>query len=240
LARLTPAADSSAAEWIVAALQTFAESVLSLVPEGFPAYIRVFHSAYRFDSAGRTRRTPIRWAEIAAANGAKAHCGMQLPGLTGYYRYEREGQEGVYDLPPTEGSLPADVASELVAVLGQHTATPQHCWFAVWNGFGSTPADVRQATTFKVPQRAYHLLTGPIDAITEGVMDPPWKQSANIWWPDDRAWCVATEIDLKTTYVACSQACCDAIAAVSALEALPIDPTTGVSWKSDLMNPQPQ
>jgi hypothetical protein len=239
LARLSPAVESSAADWVVAGLETFAESVLSLVPKGFPAYVRVFHPAYRFDPSAVEKRTPICWAEIAAANGTQGHAGMQLSGLTGYYRYEGKGQEGVYDYPPTVGSLPVEVASELVAVLVRHTTTPEHCWFAVWNGFGSTRADVRRAPTFELPKREYHLLTGPIDAITENVLDPG-GQSANIWWPDDRAWFVATEIDLRTTYIGCSQACSDAIDAVPELEALPIDPATGVTFNSDLVNPQPQ
>ena len=44
--RLMAAADARAADWIVEALRTFAESVTSLVPGGFEAYVRVFHPAY--------------------------------------------------------------------------------------------------------------------------------------------------------------------------------------------------
>ena len=29
---------------------------------------------------------------------------------------------------------------------------------------------------------------------------PLW-QSANLWWPEDRAWCVTTDIDFAWTYV---------------------------------------
>ena len=39
------ALDASAASWVVAGLRGFAESVLSLVPAGFPAYGRIFHPA---------------------------------------------------------------------------------------------------------------------------------------------------------------------------------------------------
>lgn len=39
---MKPAPDTSAAEWVVAGLRGFAESVLSLVPIGFPVYLRVF------------------------------------------------------------------------------------------------------------------------------------------------------------------------------------------------------
>jgi hypothetical protein len=110
----------------------------------------------------------------------------------------------------------------------------------VWNGFGiSTREEVRAAPTFVVPAREYHLLHGPVDCITESVLDGLRHQSANIWWPEDRIWCVATEIDLNTTYIGCDDACRDAILALPGVEALEIDPAAGISWLSDTINPAP-
>ena len=51
-----------------------------------------------------------------------------------------------------------------------------------------------------------------------------------MWWPADRAWFVATEIDSFSTYVGGSQAAIDAVLASPNLEAIavtaqtPIDP----------------
>ena len=67
-----------------------------------------------------------------------------------------------------------------------------------------------------------------------------YHQSANLWWPDDRAWCVAAEIDLNTTYIGCGDACREAILDESVLEALAIDPVSGIDWKSDPVNPWPE
>lgn len=215
--------------------------MLSLVPS-FPAYARVFHPAYRFDRASEQpweTRTPVRWDEIATASSTQAHAGMQLCGLTGSYRSLHEAQPGVYDHQPSEGSLPSDLARALVAVLTRHTETPQRCWFAVWYGFGDTRDDVRQAPTFHVPARDYFLLQGPIDAAPESAVESR-ERSANLWWPDDRAWCVATEIDLNTTYIGCAEPCRDEIVGLPQLEALPIDPATGISRASDLLNPKPE
>jgi hypothetical protein len=239
---LIPANDTSAADWIVAALQTFGASVVSLVPSGYRAYARVFHPAYRFDphSPRWETRTPVRWEEIAAANGTHVHAGMQLCGLTGSQLFNNRPQPDVFDHAPSEGSLPGELAHPLAAVLARHTATPDRCWFAVWNGFGATQADVRSAPTFQVPAREYHLLTGPIDAVAENVLDTPWSQSPNLWWPHDHAWCVATEIDLNTTYIGCTEACLNDMVESPILDALPIDPTTGISFVSDLVNPTPQ
>jgi len=43
-------------------------------------------------------------------------------------------------------------------------------------------------------------------------------QSPNLFWPSDRAWCVATEIDLDSTYVGGSRALVEAILADGRLE----------------------
>jgi hypothetical protein len=55
----------------------------------------------------------------------------------------------------------------------------------------------------------YFLFQGPLnEAALEFDNDyrPP-----NIWWPDDRAWCVATGIDFSWTYVEASRVCIDRI-----------------------------
>jgi hypothetical protein len=62
--QLRPAEDASPADWIVADLQTFGESVLSLLPAGFPAYVRLVHPARPSSTARKSRcagrRSPTR------------------------------------------------------------------------------------------------------------------------------------------------------------------------------------
>jgi hypothetical protein len=240
---LIPADDARAARWIVAGLPKFGRSVTELVPAAFEAYVRVFHPAYVRDPASTDESPiwmPLPWSEIAAAKGTTAHAGMQLPSVTGDWRSVNGALRGVFDLPPRLGTLPREVAAELATVLSRHTKAPDACWFAVWNGFGGTREDVRHAPLFTVPSRAYYLLHGSIDGIIESACDEPRQQSANIWWPDDRAWCVATEIDLNTTYVGCSTACRDDLLVHDGLEAHTIDPSSAISWRSDELNPAPR
>lgn len=205
---LTPAPDATPAEWIVAALQTFAESVHSIVPTGFASYVRVFHPASRFE---RESWRPVRWGQITDANGTVAHGGMQLGAVTGAEKFERRGQPGVYDQPPDEGSLPPEIGPALVAVLSRHTSTPERCRFGVWHGFAGMPEEIRRAPTFRVPRREYFLLTGSIEGATASVYEGVRRQTPNIWWPEDR----------------------------SELEALQIDPATGIDWTSDAVNALP-
>jgi hypothetical protein len=232
---LRPAANAEPAYWVVDGLRGFAQSVLSLVPPGFARYVRIFHPAQR-QVAGDTMipTVAVRWSEIAAANGTLAHAGMQLAGLTGSLASAERGQPGVFDYPPEAGSLPEEQAVMLTPVLARHTSTPDRCWFAIWEGFGGLPDEILRAPAFTAPHRLYHLLSGPVDALADGVCD---SQSPNLCWPDDRTWCVATEIDLDTTYIGCDEACSEEILALPELEVLAIDPATGIDFASDPLNP---
>jgi hypothetical protein len=235
MAPLQAAANSQPADWLVAGLRGFGESVLSLVPAGFSAYVRIFHPAQR--RIGSREIAFVSWHEIAAANGKQAHAGMQFAGLTGSLSSDGVGQPGVFDHPPEFGSLPEELAVALAPVLAHNTATPDRCWFAIWEGFGGLPDEALRAPTFSAPHREYHLLRGPVDQLAEGAYDFLGQQSPNLCWPEDRSWCLATEIDLDTTYVGCEEACCEEILALSALEALAVNPATGIDFASDVLNP---
>jgi hypothetical protein len=232
--------DARAAEWVVAGLRGFGESVLSLVPACFSEYLRVFHPAYR--GAG-SDRVGVAWAEIASANGMRMHGGVQLGAITGSERYEWEGQPGVFDQPPETGNLPRELLDLLPDVLARHTSTPGTCYFAVWDGVGGLPPEVRSAPTFSVPERTYHLLTGPVevvrelaDALQKYPSGAPW--SPNLWWPHDHAWCVATEVDLKTTYIGADRLCAQELISLPGVEAAAVSPDLGIDWLSDTLNPR--
>jgi hypothetical protein len=64
-------------------------------------------------------------------------------------------------------------------------------------------------------------------------------QSPSIWWPDDRSWWVATEVDFDWTYVGGSSKCIADVLAHPGLEALPARLSDGVHWDSDPINPAP-
>lgn len=68
---------------------------------------------------------------------------------------------------------------------------------------------------------------------------PSRYQSANLWWPDDRAWCVHTEIDFNTTYLAGSQRLVDALLSSKKLEVYQVEPTDKIAYDSDTLNPLP-
>jgi hypothetical protein len=228
--------DVSSADWIVAGVRNFEYDVGSLVPLGFDAYARVFHPAGLSDGADSIE---VSWAAVAAANGRVAHAAMEWVAITGDWRFMTAGgQAGVWNVPPRMGSLPARQAVIVAEVLGRFTAMPSQCWFAIWDGYG----DIRMRAAPKVamPQRPMSLFAGPLSGVTFSFERPPSDQRAHLWWPEDRRWCVATDVDLMTTYVGGSADCITALLSDPRLESLPVSVDQSVTWRADTINPTPQ
>ena len=83
------------------------------------------------------------------------------------------------------------------------------------------------------------LWAGPLSAATTSFDPPPDDQRASLWWPEDRAWCVATDVDLMTTYVGGGPECIDALVTDDELEAMPVSIDQPVTWDSDQLNQLP-
>jgi hypothetical protein len=206
--------------------------VRSLVPPVFAAYARVFHPA---SLAG----TPVRWADVARANGRSAHPGMEWVSITGDWRYHSQDvQPEIWDEQPEEGSPPPDVARPLGAVLARFTTSREY-WFAVWEGYGALPMRwANSPVRVRMPERPMHLFRGsPHDVGGSFETDPGSGRGASLWWPGDRAWCVASDVDLKSTYVGGSADCVAAILAEPALESAAIASDQTVRWDGDVVNP---
>lgn len=253
--------DLTPAGWIAERLHPFAQDAGAIIPPGFEAYARAFHPATRQVGEAEVR---VTWREIADANLRVYQPEMQFGALvtrvgTPARLFDRPPQPGLFDSWPATGSLPLDLARVLVRLLGDHTTTPDLCWFAAWEGWGdpvfmtrvgsTDPAEPppgsvlerpRQRPTFNVPGRGYYLARGPLAAALDTVYGVvAHYQSASIWWPDDRAWCVATEVDLDWTYVGGTTECIAGILSSPDLEALPSRIGDGISYASDPFNPTP-
>jgi hypothetical protein len=259
MAELRAAADVHDADWVVLGVRGVdASGVGALVPAVFDRYARVFHPA------SRDGGIDVRWADVAAANNRLMHPAAEWGSLTGSWQIE--SQADLWDCPPSIGTLPERLAERLAETLAPLTRDSLRCKFGVWDGWGEatlmyfvkegTPEDVprrareqaeakmaawravlNHAPTFLLPDRNMHLLEGSLDSISEFYEDH--RNPPGIWWPEDRAWCVATDIDLMSTYVGGSH---DAIRAVlddEQVEALAVPVDQSVTWQADAVNPLP-
>jgi hypothetical protein len=102
------------------------------------------------------------------------------------------------------------------------------------------PRHILDGPRVRLPAREYIVLEGPLQAAeTLGCWtssDIFFPQSPNLFWPQDRGWCVATEIDLDSTYVGGSPALIDDLLQDPRLEALAVHPDDPIWADSDTIN----
>ena len=114
----------------------------------------------------------------------------------------------------------------------------QREWAAGWElPFGG---DALEGDRVRLPGRDYVLLEGPLDAVDEigewmhlqgrSQFEP---HSPNLWWPDDLAWCVATDIDLDSTHIGGSTALIHELLTDERFEALEV---RGSEARGDTIN----
>jgi hypothetical protein len=227
------ATDAAAAEWVVANLRGFGEGVGSIIPARFESYARVFHPAWYGPPGSR----PVRWEDVAAANGRVMHPAAEWGSLTGSLEYiYNGGQPGIWEQPPALGGPPSAVAERLVAVLGNFTGTPADCWFGVSGVWGSR----LRAPKFGIEHRRFYLLKGPLISAVFSPHDDDYRGLlADLWWPADRAWFVGSDVDLLSTYIGGTRACISAPLEQQGLEVLSIPLDQGLAWDTDTINPLP-
>ncbi|HEY0870937.1 MAG TPA: hypothetical protein VGD55_11105 [Acidothermaceae bacterium] len=244
-ARPLQAEDVTRAAWIGPRLAAFASGVNGVIPNGFEAYARILHPALS-DGDQLTR-----WSEVAATTGTVDHALMQFHSLVGVSPFDSQVTSGAWTgSTPEQGNLEPESLAALLAVLAQHTPAGEQCWFCLWEGYGM-PFGTERSTgpgapridfeaRVELPQRNYVLFGGPLESAPEigHWATPDWflPHSPNIFWPDDRSWCVASEIDLYCTYVGGSRAVIDELLVDERLEVWEANLDDPVVHDSDELN----
>ncbi|AZI57523.1 hypothetical protein EH165_04455 [Nakamurella antarctica] len=156
---------------------------------------------------------------------------------TGFQRVVRDGNGRSGNVDPDEGSVPVGT---LTAIL-DHCLCDGNVVQGVWLGFGTWT--YRWNGEPVLPGwggREYRLFATAKAAITTWPgMSPSWPQSANLIWPADNSWCIATEIDWDSTLVAGSTDMTDAILADVRLESFVVEYEDDLSWCGNILNPRP-
>lgn len=193
-------------------------TVAGVAAPGFAAYARILHPA---SLAGR----PVRWSAVGdVPPGIHWH---ELTGMDRDYRNaDAYGHPGVWDEHPAEGPTPPAVAQTLIPVLARHTGTPGHCWFGLWNGYGRWDFD--QMPAFETPGREEILLTGALADALSPVSLNEFAELPDLWWPQDRTWCLGGDVDLVSTYVGGTPELIAELLSAPGLEAHRVAPGDGV------------
>jgi hypothetical protein len=209
----------SETDWIASRLRDLGDGVTSVVPKGYEAYARIPHPAW---SGGG--ETPVPWRTIAKWNGLEMTRMAQFHSVA--LSQSGDGARFPYDRGPDEGIMSRSGLEALVPILRRWTSTPEDCLFCIWEGWGclSLPVEVERGPRVRLPHRDYLLYRGPVETALINVADDPWRQTPNLWWPQDRSWFVGSEIDLTCTYLAGRKGLVDELLASQTPEALPAYP----------------
>jgi hypothetical protein len=116
----------------------------------------------------------------------------------------------------------------LAAILAEATSTPGTVWLLVWSGYGALEAVPRDAVvevsrSLAGSGRTYLPFRGSFEEDAEPRDGPAFGAAPSLWWPADRAWFVATEIDSSSTYVGGTDGLIDRLLSDIQLEVLPAD-----------------
>ncbi|BFU47408.1 hypothetical protein [Krasilnikovia sp. MM14-A1004] len=224
--------DVAAASWIKPRLSRAFGAVTRHVPQGYAAYVRICHPAE--NDAGQQ----VTWSTVAAATGRQAHPTMQWHALVG----SPDSLDMIGSLwpgdNPRRGELDPPTLATLCGALAPHTATPETCYFSLWEGHGWLPDGIPARVHHDY--RSYILFTGPLHAAQQLGFHPrpDWfiPQSPNLFWPADQAWCVATEIDFDSTLVGGTSELVHQLLSEPALDAWPVNPDDSLAADADLIN----
>ncbi|WP_405770903.1 hypothetical protein [Streptomyces sp. NBC_01538] len=218
-------ADLSPAHWLTQRAPGHGDfgTVAGVAAPGYAAYARVLHPA-------SLREQPVRWSTVASAHGRRVTPGTDWHELIGmerdYHNASDYGLPGVWDEHPEEGPTPPAVAQALIPVLARHTQTPEHCWYGLWHGYGRY--DFNRTPSFETPGRDEVLLAGTLAEAVSPVSMDEFAELPDLWWPQDRAWCLGGDVDLVSTYVGGSDALIAELLAAPELESHRVDPRDGV------------
>ncbi|WP_157746402.1 hypothetical protein [Micromonospora inositola] len=112
-------------------------------------------------------------------------------------------------------------------VLARHTQTPDTCWFAHWDGWPAAGAWRRRAPMFHLPHREFLRFTGSLDDDLMAFAGD--NRGPSLWWPEDRAWVVANEVDSDATYIAGSRQLLDDLLRTNGLDVAEVGPNDQIT-----------
>jgi hypothetical protein len=187
---LRPAAATAPANWIGPALRGSIGTVGALVPDSYSSILRI-HAPPPIpgDWWSTYRELYERVAEIGAGHTSRVDRAW-------YAVWEGHG----FDTAATRVAWwnPASDDAEGRAREAERARLRD----ADRRRNAAISAGLRQVPRFDLPDRTYYLMEGPVGAVA-GLRDPAsgrWR-NPDLFWPDDRRWFVATDVDFWSLYV---------------------------------------
>lgn len=253
VSRLHWVSDVSPAEWVRERIGRFGSGVGGVLPIGFESYARILHPAWTVGGdpvrwaevaawSGRSLQAEVWFDEISgpksgAGQGPAPWQSVPLEGelpeellsvLCQALAEHTASRHGWFCLWPGWGGI----NGAMQVSIGWHKDNPPPPGTpTTFEASAAFPPEVLEGPRVQLPFREYMLFEGPIDAATElggWVTFGPYRKfergTPSLFWPEDHAWCVATEIDYDCTYVGGSDQLIHELLNHPDLEVLPATP----------------
>ena len=256
--------DVTPAAWIAGRLHLFRHRVDSLVPTGYEAYARLFHPVESHPAGGTERWTEVARRNGRIAHPLMQFSSIRSrPGHTALEDVARQGSPAPGKLPLAERRTLVDLlraatttpdccwfAFREVGFLDdqgvvERVDLPNHDPLLLHGGpieLALVPPPERPAGQMRFTreeptggpeQTAFPGTAEADEMVPAGVLA---EDSPAAWWPEDRAWFVATEFQLESTYLGGSRALVQRLLADPRNEALPVEPSDPTDEESDAPN----
>lgn len=254
------------AQWYLDRLAEFGGRVECVVPRGYPAYARILHPAdgpgnVRVSwaevavSTGTVLHPLAQFTSLAGRFEYDRRAGIGWPG--------ENPTEGTIDVDQLRslchiladhtttpdrcwltvwegwGNLPSEWERSARTIMQPHRAYYlfQRSLDEVFD-FSVVVANVHDDSA---SSRALLSSSSPFPSTS---VSPPQPENPHVrvqspsqWWPDNRVWCVATEIDFDSTLVGGSEALVEHIVGNPDLEAFRVNPSDDLAVRGDTVNP---
>ena len=141
----------------------------------------------------------------------------------------RPGQQEADVEMPEDHPSDLEQSRRALHVLASYTATPQECYFCVWEGYSDLPlpTEARQGSLVELPHRRYTLFRGALQDVDHWEADfgggQPVAPPAFVW-PADRRWCFTSDVDPHWAGIGAERATVDALIADPRLDVVVADP----------------
>ena len=208
---LRAAASGGAADWLASARTGEFGTVGGLVPAGYDSYVRVHAPP----------PTEHWWPLYRALFEEVAEVGVRhtsTPDAAWYAIWEGHGFDSVnvqvaWREPPADD----DERREREGYRQQLREENDRRTAEIRRGLGAVPR-------FDAPHRSYYLVTGSVADVgsVRYPSDDDWR-NPDLWWPEDRSWFVATDVDCWALYLGGTA---EFVAEITADAGTPVEPVS--------------
>jgi hypothetical protein len=156
------------------------------------------------------------------------------PGFPAYARLRfiadptRPGQDEADAIAADDYPSDIEQARRALQHLRRFTATPEDCYFCVWEGYPvDFPTSVLDGPRVIIPNRRYFLLHGSLADLGR------WEETFGsvgdfppaFAWPADHSWCFARDVDPHWAGIGAEEAAIDVLLNAPELDVIPAQPT---------------